>query len=58
MRNNSQANKDFVQPERNDFKELFSRRVSEGPVRFQTFEEYTEEMRGIEGALRELGEEL
>lgn len=58
MTNNSQDNKDFVQPERNEYEKLFSRRASEGCLRFQNFEDYAEEMQGIEGALRELGEDF
>ncbi len=58
MRNDSNRDKNFVQPEKKDFIELFSRRVKEGPVGIQTPDEYEDEMRGIEAALRELGVNL
>ncbi len=58
MRNDSKRNKDFVQPEKKYYKELFSRRSKEGPVGIQTRAEYEDEMRGIEAALKEMGVEL
>ncbi len=58
MRNDSKRNKDFVQPEKKYFVELFSRRSKEGPAGIQTRAEYEDEMRGIEAALREFGEML
>jgi hypothetical protein len=68
MRNESQKIKNFgqsdrektgfVQPEKEYYEKLFSRRTSEGPLKFQTPEDYSEEMRGIEAALAELGEVL
>ncbi len=58
MRNNSNRDKNFAQPEKKQFEELFSRRAREGPVGIQTIDEYVEEMQGIEAALREMGAEL
>ncbi len=58
MRNDSNRDKNFDEPEREHFEELFSRRASEGPVGIQTWDEYVEEMQGIEAALRELGANL
>ena len=58
MRDDGKRNKNFVQPERKYFEELFSRRTKEGPAGIQTRAEYEDEMRGIEAALREFGEML
>jgi hypothetical protein len=54
----SNGEKDFAQPERKQYEELFSRRSREGPVGIQTRDEYEDEMRGIEAALREMGANL
>ncbi len=54
----SNGEKDFVQPERKQYEKLFSRRSREGPAGIQTQEEYEDEMRGIEAALREMGVNL
>ena len=58
MRNGSNGDKNFVRPEEKYYKELFSRRSEDGPVGIQTFDEYTEEMREIEAALREMEVDL
>ncbi len=58
MRNESNREKDFVQPERKQYEELFSRRSKEGPAGIQTRDEYEDEMKGIEAALREMGVNL
>ena len=58
MRDDGKRNKNFVQPEKKYFEELFSRRTKEGTVGIQTRAEYEDEMRGIEAALREFGEML
>ena len=58
MRNDSNRDKNFVQPEKKYYRELFSRRSKEGPAGIQTIDEYVEEMREIEAALREFGEVL
>ena len=58
MRNDSNRDKNFVQPEKKYYRELFSRRSKEGPAGIQTFDEYAQEMREIEAALREFGEVL
>ncbi len=54
----SNGDKNFVQPERKQYEELFSRRSKEGPVGLQTRDEYEDEMKGIEAALREMGVNL
>jgi hypothetical protein len=58
MRNNSNRDKNFAQPEKKYYKTLFSRRAREGPVGIQTWDEYVEEMQGIEAALREMGADI
>jgi hypothetical protein len=59
MRNNSNRDKNFAQPEKKYFKEFFSRRTREGLlVGIQTWDEYVEEMQGIEATLREMGADL
>ncbi len=58
MRNNSNRDKNFVQPEKKYYETLFSRRAREGPVGIQTTDEFVEEMQGIEAGLRELGVDL
>jgi long-subunit acyl-CoA synthetase (AMP-forming) len=58
MNNEKSQYKTFAQTEKEYFEKLFSRRVRDGPLRFQTIEDYTEEMRSIESALRELGVHL
>ncbi len=58
MKNNSNRDKNFAQPEKKYYETLFSRRAGEGPVGIQTFDEYIEEMQGIEAALREMGVQL
>jgi hypothetical protein len=55
MRNDSNGDNNFLQPEKKYFEELFSRRVKEGPVGIQTPDEYEDEMKGIEAALKEMG---
>ncbi len=54
----SDGDKNFVQPEKKYFEELFSRRSKEGPAGIQTQTEYEDEMKGIEAALREMGVNL
>ncbi len=58
MRDDSKGDKNFVQPEKKYFEELFSRRSKEGPVGIQTIDEYVDEMQGIEAALKEMGVSL
>ncbi len=58
MRDDSQRNKDFVQPDKKYYEELFSCRAKEGPAGIQTRAEYEDEMRGIEAALKEMGVKL
>lgn len=58
MRSDSNRDNNFVQPERRQYEKLFSRRAEEGPAGIQTREEYEDEMRGIEAALREMGVQL
>lgn len=55
MENNGREDIGFVQPEKEYFEKLFSRRANAGRLPHQTEDEYAEEMRGIEAALRECG---
>ncbi len=58
MRNESNGDKNFVQPEKKQYEEPFSWRSREGPAGIQTRDEYEDEMKGIEAALREMGVNL